>query len=126
MGIKIGSTNVVPAGINKAYLGTDLVFQKDVPNYAPASTTCLMHLNGNLKNEVDGLTMSGSYKSTIGKFDEGSQTYSGYAFDTNNSYGYTYTQLNTGNCELTIEYWGRDVNPNSRTYSNTFNLEQFK
>ena len=66
MAIKLGTTNVSPKGISKAYLGSDLVFQSQ--NYAPATTTALYHFDGNLTNETGQSAATGTYTQETGKF----------------------------------------------------------
>ena len=52
--IKLGTEQCNVSGIDKAYIGNELVYEK--PIYAPVTTTGLFHLDGNLNNAVSGGT----------------------------------------------------------------------
>lgn len=102
--IKLGNNNITLQGIDKVRLGSELVYQAG--NKAPASTTLLMHLDGNLVNEVDKKLQKGTYEQVQGKFLYGaiSRSTSGI-----NKILYTYglsgTDIASGNKSATISYW---------------------
>lgn len=102
--IKLGTENFGLLDFDKVRLGSELVYQKG--NFAPQSTTLLMHLDGNLINEVDGVTQSGTYEQIQGKF-----LYGVISRSTSNitkilySYGIIGTDCNSGNKSATLSYW---------------------
>lgn len=102
--IKLGTNTTNLIGIDKVRLGSELVYQKGNP--APATTTLLMHLDGDLINAVDNVTQSGTYEQVEGKF-----LYGCISRSTTNitkilySYGLSGTDIASGNKSATISYW---------------------
>lgn len=102
--IKLGTEQCNVAGIDKAYIGNELVYEK--PIYAPATTTGLFHLDGNLNNEVSGGTngKNNFTESASGKFNKCIRV------NYNNSTSYTQFPIAMGtqgyyNDYWTIEFW---------------------
>lgn len=102
--IKLGTENLNVENFDKVRLGSELVYQKG--NFAPASTTLLMHLDGNLVNEVDKQLQKGVYEQVQGKFLYGCISRSTSAIDSIlYTYGLSGTDISSGNKSATISYW---------------------
>lgn len=125
--IKLGTKNFGLHDFDKVRLGSELVYQKG--NFAPQSTTLLMHLDGNLVNEVDGVTqelISGSYTQINGKFLYGHNVGYNNFVRTNYSYGLSATEMKSGNMSGTIALWAK-YQSSSTTLSQfpTFSVVRF-
>lgn len=102
--IKLGTENFGLHDFDKVRLGSELVYQKG--NIAPPSTTLLMHLDGNLVNEVDKKLQTGVYTQVQGKFLYGTRSSSTSAINKIlYTYGLSGTDIASGNKSATISYW---------------------
>lgn len=102
--IKLGANTTNLIGIDKVRLGSELVYQKGNP--APASTTLLMHLDGDLVNEVDKQLQMGVYSQTSGKFLYGTRSSSTSSINKIlYTYGLSGTDISSGNKSATLSYW---------------------
>lgn len=106
--IKLGTNNLSLQGIEKAYLGSDLVYQK--ANYAPYSCKALYHCDYNLTDETGINTATGTYNEQLGKFNRGTRI---------NGIRFYFPLISIDDLKTksyTLEFWCRKVNSTDKGF----------
>lgn len=104
--IKLGNQEFIPAGIERVYKGSELMYQKK--NKAPYTCCGLYHCNTNLVDCTGYNYAVGSFGEVVGKFGNGTNSTNLKCFNIGQ---FTAEQLKTGDCYF--EFWYK--NPNQAT-----------
>lgn len=105
--IKLDGNNYNLSNVEKAYLGSDLVYQK--ANYAPYSCTALYHFDGNVVDETGNNTSTATYNQQVGKFDKATTMNGQFPFGEK-----TNSMIKTGS--FTFEYWCRSTSTSDKGF----------